>query len=146
MHLYSDFQRVAQKYGFKARCGSSVQTITYGEVDAPVYTIMAKNTDNHWVTWFSVIPDMGMKYGHEAFLVGNNTDVMNIWLHETRKDLTPENCVMFFAELNAIFNFTDDDMILLKDWIDSEDWQEIAGVHDASCDPRYTDPNWKKPR
>ena len=144
MYLYSTFKQIVKKYGFMARCGDTVQSVKYGTINAPVFIIQARNTDKHWINWFSIVPDMGLKHQHNSLVIGNDTDVINVWLYETRPDLTPEDCVMFFAELNSLFHLEGEDMILLKDWIDPEDWQEIADVTDAYDDPRYTDPNWKK--
>ena len=51
---------------------------------------------------------------------------------------------MFFAELNGLFHLYGEDRVLLKDWIDPEDWQEIANVTDAYEDPMYTNPDWRR--
>ena len=144
MYLYTTFKQVVEKYGFKARCGDTVESVNYGTINAPVFIIQAKDKDGHWVNWFRIVPDMGLKHKHNSLVIGNDTDVINVWLYETRPDLTPENYVMFFAELNGLFHLYGEDRVLLKDWIDPEDWQEIADVTDAYEDPMYTDPDWRR--
>lgn len=96
--------------------------------------IYAKNTDGQWTEWFSIT----MGESGVAYTRGYNTDQCNIWLHQTRPDMTPERCVEFFQRLNDTLGLFGESAINLYSWIDPEDWQEIAGVNDAHEDPRYT--------
>lgn len=114
--------KVAQEYGFKTKCDSeSIQ-------------IRAKDTDGHWCNWFTIIPDSK----GTCKIIGNNTDQADIWLHETRPDLTPERCVEFFETISRTLGLYGDNRILPTEWIDPEDWQCIACIHDAYSDERYT--------
>lgn len=144
MLSYSTFKQIVEKYGFHARCGIRVHSLTYGTVNAPVFIVRAQNVDGRWVDWFSIVPDMGAAYDRNSLVIGDNTDVSNIWLYRTRPNLTAEDCVMFFNTLNANFQLDGDEMILLKDFIDPEDWQQLAHVKDAGADPRYTEPYWRR--
>ena len=67
---------------------------------------------------------------------GNNTDCLNIWLCDTRKDLTADALLHFFREIYISLNIVDD--TILKTYVDPEDWREIAHVQDAYDDIRYT--------
>lgn len=69
---------------------------------------------------------------------GHNTDQCNIWLNETRPDMTAERCVEFFEALSQTLGLFDTDKLSLSPWIDPEDWQEIARVPDAQEDERYS--------
>ena len=113
------FKDLAEKYGFKI-----IQ-------DGDTLSLCAKNTDDRWTRWIKYNPGK-----HEVSLCGE-TDYLNIWLGETRPDMTPEKCVSFVDELNNLFEFFDTDKILVRDLIDPEDWQEIAGIPDASEDIRF---------
>ena len=114
----NDFIKVAKEYGFKAR------RTDYGAV------LKAQNTDGKWVNWIEYHKDNGL-------LRYDNTDVLNIWLSDTRQDLTPQKLEWFVVDLNYALERYDDDELLLKDIIDPEDWQAIANVPDASQDIRY---------
>lgn len=119
MSLVAD---LAREYGFSAhRLGNTV-------------ALYAKNTDGQWTTWFSIT----VREDGEGLIRGSNTDQSNIWLHQTRPDMTPERCVEFFQHLNDTLGLFGEGAIKLCSWIDPEDWQEIAGVNDAHEDPRYT--------
>lgn len=96
--------------------------------------IRAKNTDGRWRTWFTLMPD----FKGVLKISGGGTDTLNIWLHETRPDMTPERCIEFFEEISRTLGLFGEDKLVPSDLIDPEDWQEIAGVHDAYEDERYT--------
>lgn len=114
---------IAKRYGFK----------TAREGDFSI-TFRAKSTAGRWTNWFTIIPDLnGVRH-----IKGNNTDQTNIWLGETRPDLTPERCVSFFEEINHTLGLFGENKIKPSEWIDPEDWQMIANVHDAYTDVRYT--------
>ena len=130
-YLYARYEKptvewvadLAREYGFKSRCSSGAATIT------------ARNTDGRWTTWFSASIEKDSGRWH---IRGNNTDQCNIWLCQTRPDMTPERCVEFFDRLNETLGLFGEDKIRMSTWIDPEDWQNIAGVNDAYKDERYT--------
>ncbi len=108
---------VGKKYGFLV-----------SEINAKAYLI-CKNTDGVNVRWITYD-----KNTDTVTLLGN-TDQCNLWFHETRPDLTPDRLVSFVQDLNQMLDIKNP--FLLKDLIDPEDWQEIAGICDASYDERY---------
>lgn len=115
-----EFKAVAKKYGFHiAREGGQ-------------WKLCAKNTDNQWARWICFDPQKS------SVSIRGNTDHLNIWLFDTRKDLTPEKCLQFVADLNDVFEFQGKDKLQVRQLIDPEDWQEIANVRDAYSDKRYT--------
>lgn len=93
--------------------------------DGNYNVVKAKNTDGEWTKWFSFDKTKNI------FIVRGNTDYLNIWLSETRKDLSAERLIAFANRLNKIAP------VSISELIDPEDWQEIAGVKDAFDDPRY---------
>lgn len=113
------FKAVAKKYGFKV--------MQYGDS----YRLCAQNTDHKWVSWVGFYP----KEDRVSYF--GETDYLNIWLCDTRKDFTPEKCLLFVGELNKALELTGDDRFLVRNLIDPEDWQEIAQVCDAHEDKRY---------
>lgn len=113
------FCALAEKHGFKIRQGKDG------------LRLCAKNTDGHWVSWIGFNPN-----ADRVFWFGN-TDNLNIWLGDTRKDFTPEKCLQFVGELNKALNLTKDNRFIVRELIDPEDWQEIAQVCDAHEDERY---------
>lgn len=52
--------------------------------------------------------------------------------------MTSERCVAFFKEINHTLGLCGENRIKPSEWIDPEDWQTIADVHDAYTDVRYT--------
>ena len=118
--IVQQFKDLAKQYGFKVL------------QDGEAYRLCAKNTDNRWTRWISYYPEK------DTVSFYGNTDYLNIWLCDTRKDLTPEKCLKFVEDLNNLFELKGEDKLLIKDLIDPEDWQEIAGVHDAYEDKRYS--------
>lgn len=117
---------VAERFGFKGLY-----------TDSESISIRAKNTDDRWCNWFTIFLD----FGGVRKISGNNTDQCDIWLYETRPDMTPERCVEFFEELSRTMGLYGEDKLKVSTWIDPEDWQEIAGVQDAYEDNRYTEKN-----
>jgi len=117
--VVQDFKDLAKKYGF-----SVVQ-------DGSCFKLCAKNTDNEWTRWIGFYP----KEDKVSFF--GNTDFLNIWLSNTRKDFTPEKCMQFVNDLNDLFELTGENRFVISELIDPEDWQEIADVRDAYEDPRY---------
>lgn len=113
------FLEVARDYGFEMR----------DEDDTIV--LVAKNTDGEDVEWIRLNKKAGV------VKVLGNTDHCNLWFHMTRKDLTPDILMHFVQDLNRVFQLKGKHAISLRDLIDPEDWQEIAGIHDAHLDERY---------
>ena len=97
-----------------------------------IVTLCAKNLDGKWTDWIRYNSN-----DNKLEVVGN-TDNCNIWLCDTRKDLTPDKIIDFVYSLNYVLSNVDIE-VELKALIDPEDWQELANVKDASADPRYND-------
>ncbi len=93
-------------------------------------SILAKNTDRKYEEWIF--------YNLESndFILIGNTDQMNLWFCQTRKDFTPEKLIQMTKDLNVILG-EHDLSVDLSTLIDPEDWQEIANVFDAYEDARY---------
>ena len=113
------FREVCQKYGFS--------TITLGNKEI----LVTKDTDDYDVNWITYDTEK------DTVSFSGNTDYLNLWFYETRKDLTPDKIVEFVKDLNEALEL-EGDKILVKELIDPEDWQEIADIHDAYEDLRYT--------
>ena len=94
--------------------------------------LRAKGYEGGYMDWliYEVVRD--------AFTIKGNTDYMNIWLHGTRPDLTAEKLVEFNDRLNEIMQFGR--KLELCEYVDPEDWQEIAGIQYAYEDARYRAP------
>lgn len=73
---------LALRYGFTCR-----------KLSDNLSTICAKNTDGECVSW--IVYDRS----EDDLSVRGNTDNMNIWLSETRPDMTMEQCCSFVKEL-----------------------------------------------
>lgn len=117
--IINDFKELSKKYNLKTR--NNLNGIS----------LCAKNTDRRWENW--IIYD---SKENSISLIGN-TDQCNFWFCNTRPDLTPDKLIEFTADLNTIINKIGYD-VALKTLIDPEDWQEIAHIHDAYDDPRYS--------
>ena len=115
--IAADVNALAEKYGFKA-------VITENE-----FTLQATDVDGDQVDWIRYVP------AFDRVTLFGNTDHLNIWLSDTRPDMTPEKAISFVQEARLAFNYA----FALRDMIDPEDWQEIADVPDASEDERYTE-------
>ena len=110
--------KICKKYGFKVFVSNNQICIN------------AKNRFE-WVThWFSYTPNLGL------FIKGN-TDKLNLWLCDTRPDLTADKVVEFVSEVNKILSLKGENRLTIKKLIAPEDWQEIAKVDDAFKDKRY---------
>ena len=117
--IVKDFKELAKEYNFKTR--NSTNGIA----------LCAKNTDRRWADWI-----IYNSKDNSIVLIGN-TDQCNFWFCDTRPDLTPERLIDFTADLNKILEKLGDE-VKLKTLVDPEDWQEIAHIHDAYDDPRYS--------
>ena len=76
------FIDLACRYGFSCR-----------KLSENLSSIFAKNTDGNSVSW--IVYDRS----EDDLSVRGNTDNMNIWLSETRPDMTMEQCCTFVKEL-----------------------------------------------
>lgn len=117
--VIKDFKELAKKYNFKTRD------------NANGISLCAKNTDRRWENWI-----IYNSSDNSIVLIGN-TDQCNFWFCDTRPDLTPEKLIDFTKDLNKILDKLGYE-VSLKTLIDPEDWQEIAHIHDAYDDPRYS--------
>lgn len=120
---FGALNELAVKYGFTA-----IETnplFTYENGSYP-WAIQAVNTDGIMCNWLYL-----NEWG-DICIIGN-TDNCNLWFHETRPDLTPERIVEFVKNLSCLTGLR----LNLCEFVDPEDWQEIANVPDASEDERY---------
>lgn len=123
-------KETVERYGFRAEIVEEISVTERNEnrvfetktVKNPSVFVFAKNTDGKEVKWFEY-------NSNEDRYHGNNTDQWNIWLCDTRKDLTAEDLVTMFTEIEAE----------MRVFVDPEDWQELANVCDAYEDKKYTD-------
>lgn len=106
---------VEECFGFK---------VLLSPYSADYVIIMAKNTDGKWVSWFTVLPNHS---GREPLFRGFNTDHANIWLSETRPDMTEARCHAFFDAIEHELGVLKEekDPNLIPAFIDPEDWQTI---------------------
>ena len=123
-------REIAVNHGFKAKIvkGYNHWNPEVNAINNPSVQIYAKNTNKHWTKWF-------LFDSVRSVFVGNNTDQCNIWLCETRPDLTPDVLCDFFKKIEDI---TEAEEGIMRAFVDPEDWQEIADVRDAYADQRYT--------
>lgn len=128
-------KEVAKKYGFEYKENYKVEwSVERDRNNNKIFipldeVLLAKNTDGKCVIWI-------YRKDNTIFVCGN-TDNLNIWLSDTRKDLSADTLVEFCNELNEWadeYGWT----VPLRVIIDPEDWQEIAGVEDALEDKRYS--------
>lgn len=116
-------EQICDKYNFKA--------ILSVENDNLYYEIYAKNTDNKNVLWFAI--QLSNHVSPEPILIiYGNTDQNNIWLCDTRQDLTLNNIVDFCKNVCDICHckltispFTKENEIYIHRLVDIEDLQEI---------------------
>ena len=93
--------------------------VEHGEVIGT--TVLARNTDGNLTKWFRY------NRGNDTITIFGNTDSLNLWLSDTTS-LKAEDLVNYFTALQ----------VGMQEFVDPEDWQEIADVQDASEDARYT--------
>lgn len=118
------FKQLIEKYDFTTREGVTL--------DGEKYISLEANTiSNDKIDWLKYYPEK------DAIQLIGNTDQCNIWFCDTRKDFTPEKITDFVKELNDIFELGDKEVFTIKELIDPEDWQVIAGIYDAYEDERY---------
>jgi len=116
------FKKLARKYGFKYRATENQ------------FAFVANNTDGEPTDWIT-LDKSNLMFHHTWHLsCRGNTDQLNLWFYQTRKDLTPRKIIAFLKSLSLLLNYN----IKVYRLIDPEDWQEIAKVNDAYDDVRYT--------
>lgn len=116
------FKKLARKYGFKYRATENQ------------FVFVANNTDGEPTDWIT-LDKSNLMFHHTWHLsCRGNTDQLNLWFYQTRKDLTPKKIVSFIKSLSLLLNYN----LKVYRLIDPEDWQEIAKVNDAYDDVRYT--------
>lgn len=124
----TQIKELCDKYNFKIK-------ETYIK-DNFYYEIQAKNTDGKFVTWFDIQisnHDSSLDAPFEPLLtIWGNTDQNNIWLHETRKDLSLQDVLDFCIRISEICHckllthYTDkSNEINIHRLVDIEDLQEF---------------------
>ena len=120
--MIKSLRKLARKYRFKC---------WYSEYR---FVFIANDTSGEAVDWITLDRN-DMMFHHTWHLSSaGNTDQLNLWFCQTRKDLTPKKIVSFIKSLSSILNYN----LKVYNVIDPEDWQEIAKVNDAYDDARYT--------
>ncbi|MBQ6403342.1 MAG: hypothetical protein IJJ43_06265 [Oscillospiraceae bacterium] len=98
---------LAARYGFKFH---------YPTHEHNYFALYSKNIDGEYELWIFHYEDK------DYIEVAGNTDQLNIWLSETRSDLTMEQVCDFVAELSKIGNRR-----LVYNWAEmhsEEDWKQ----------------------
>lgn len=130
------------KYKFKTRFA--------GQNDNFYCEVYAKNTDGKDVIWFEIqLSDHDAAYGNpfEPLLkIYGNTDQNNIWLHETRKDLSLENVLDFCMGISEICNCklvtnhtNNQNELNIHHLVDLEDLQEFKDYKSLDDVKKYID-------
>ena len=100
MLMFPTLTSLCNKYNFKLR--------EAGFNDNFYYEIYAKNTDGEDVIWFDIqVSDHDSAYGkpfEPLLTVYGNTDQNNIWLSNTRKDLTLKDVIYFCKKIASLCN------------------------------------------
>ena len=120
----SNFKRLIEKYDFTLGEGNNNRKGKYVSLEATT-------TDGGKISWLKYYPE------NDTIQLIGNTDQCNIWFCDTRKDFTPEKITEFVKELNDVFEFNGEEVFTIKELIDPEDWQVIAGIYNAYEDKRY---------
>lgn len=120
----SNFKRLIEKYDFTLGEGNNNKKGKYVSLEATT-------TDGGKISWLKYYPE------NDTIQLIGNTDQCNIWFCDTRKDFTPEKITEFVKELNDVFEFNGEEVFTIKELIDPEDWQVIAGIYNAYEDKRY---------
>ena len=121
----SNFKRLIEKYDFTNSGGNNIKKGYYVSLEATT-------TNEGKIEWLKYYPES------DTIQLMGNTDQCCIWFSDTRSDFTPEKITEFVKELNNVFKLCGEELFTIKELIDPEDWQEIAGVYDAYKDERYT--------
>lgn len=120
--MIKSLRKLARKYRFKYRATENQ------------FVFVANNTDGEPTDWIT-LDKTNLMFHHTWHLsTAGNTDQLNLWFYQTRKDLTPKKIVSFIKSLSSILNYN----LKVYNVIDPEDWQDIAKINDAYDDVRYT--------
>lgn len=119
IEIYRGFREIADRYDFKVRLSNDG------------ISLLAKDVFNEWKEW--IVYDL-----NDWIEINGNTDQMNLWFCETKKDFTAETIVELVKDLNEKLFYKLNDFVELKELIDPEDWQVIANVENAYEDSRYS--------
>lgn len=126
--VFSTLNSLCDKYNFKLK--------NAGINDNFYYEVYAKNTDGKDVIWFDIqVSNHDSAYGklfEPILTVYGNTDQNNIWLSDTRKDLTLKDVIYFCNKIASLCNCklvthsTDNSKeIYIHHLVDLEDLQEF---------------------
>lgn len=128
----SKIKELCDKYKFK--------TIFSGINDNFSCEVHSNNTDGNDVIWFEIqLSNHDSSNGkpfEPVLTIYGNTDQSNIWLCDTRKDLSLKNIIDFCKSITEICNLklttvptTKDNEIYIHRLVDIEDLQEIKGFN-----------------
>lgn len=122
-------EEICERFGFRVVDGEDAGNLAY-DFNGRVmdFVIQAENVDGNWADWIA--------FGeHEGWpeLISCDTDRANIWLCQTRPDITADDICEFTDQIAEATDFE----IEVSNIVDPEDWQEIAGVANAYDDPRF---------
>ncbi len=143
-NLGTFLKNLCDKYKFK--------TVISGINDNIYYEIHAKNTDNKDVLWFDIqIANHDSNYGkpfEPIITIYGNTDQNNIWLSQTRKDLSLKDIMDFCIKISKLCNcklvtkYTDKpNEINIHRLVDLEDLQEFKDYVSLEDLQKYIDSN-----
>ena len=133
-------KELCEKYNFKSKF-SGINDNFYCEV-------YAKNTDGYDALWFAIQlanhdSNNGLPFVPIITIYGN-TDQNNIWLCDTRKDLSVYDVLDFCKEISNICNCkltaeysNKKDEIYIHHLVDIEDLQELGGYKSLEDVKRY---------
>lgn len=116
MSLYDELQDWCDEYGFK---------LTDEDGEYIIWGIETVDEEPVEWLWYNPVTDI---------VQATDTDKNNMWLYESRPDLSADDIVEMIGRLAVILDW--DDLVVEK-MVDPEDWQEIAGVRDAYADERF---------
>lgn len=132
MSIRNEVEELCREYGFRVVDASEDPTSLLSRDKSGNlmdFIIQGKDIDGQWASWISYSDS-----SPDDTVYVMNTDTNNMWLYETRPDLTPGAIAAFTAKLAGLLDASD---LKVSDIVDPEDWQEIAGVTDAYGDERY---------
>ena len=126
--VFSTLNSLCNKYNFKLKSA--------GLNDNFYYEVYAKNTDGKDVIWFDIQvskhESSDGKFFEPILTVYGNTDQNNIWLSDTRKDLTLKDVIYFCNKIASLCNSklvshsTDNqNELYIHHLVDLEDLQEF---------------------
>lgn len=143
-NLGTCLKKICDKYGFKTKFS--------GVNDNYFCNVYAKNTDGNYVFWFDIqLSNHDSTYGkpfEPVITLRGNTDQNNIWLSDTRKDLSLKDvtdfCIMIAKICNCklVTKYTDKpNEINIHRIVDLEDLQEFKDYVSLEDLQKYIDAN-----